>query len=193
MLSSIAAITIPLLLLMFVTFFVFEHNRKKRLAQHKLALNGLISDLKQSYKLDVTTLSEEGQLSNSQREKLYMIANNFFVYQAINEESVGLFEISLKKLSHSFSSGISYIEQGGEVEDVQERVELFISNLPTHARGFNGSFYQGSLTAINQLLEMPELELESDDSDFQGTHASESTEMNSDQEDSSELVNSQSA
>lgn len=162
MLSSIAAITIPLLLLMFIAFFIFEHNRKKRIAEHKVALNGLISDLKQSYKLDVTTLSDEGQLSNSHREKLYMIANNFFIYQAINEENVALFELSLKNLSQSYNSALAYITQGGNVEEVLERIELFIENLPSHNRGFNANFYQSSLTAINQLLKMPEPQLDNE-------------------------------
>ena len=48
MLSSIAAITIPLLLLLFITFFIFDNNRKKRIAEAKQALNSRVSDSKNS-------------------------------------------------------------------------------------------------------------------------------------------------
>jgi len=156
MLSSIAAITIPLLLLMFIVFFLFEHNRKKKIAQKKLAFNETINDFKLNYKLDVETLCEEVKLKNSTRDKLYIVANNFFVYQPINEDNIGLFEVSLKKLSQSYNALLTHFRIHDDVELAQERIELFVESLPSQSRGYNNNFYQSELMLLNQLLEIPE-------------------------------------
>jgi hypothetical protein len=159
MLSSIAAMTIPLLLLMFLVFFVFEHNRKKKITARKQALNELVNDLKHRYKLDVETLCEETKLSSSVRDKLYIIANNFFVYQSINEDSVMLFETSLKKLSHSYNVLITHFQANDDMELVQERVKLFVDELPSQPRGFNVNFFQSNLMLLNRLLDIQEDEV----------------------------------
>lgn len=156
MLSTIAAITIPILLMLFVAFFVFENNRKKRLAELKQQLNNQVNDAKLSYKIDIETFCEETRLPNVVRDRLYVIANNFFVYQSINEENVAIFELSIKKLSQSFSNLLKYFNSSEDLETVHERIELFLENLPTQPRGYNAVFYQTSLTTLNHLLEVPE-------------------------------------
>lgn len=156
MLSSIAAMTIPLLLLMFLVFFLFEHNRKKKIVAFKQALTESVNDLKHSYKLDVETLCEEVQLSSTVRDRLYIIANNFFVYQSINEESVELFEISLKKLSKHYNVLLAHFRANDDLPLIQERINLFVEKLPSQPRGFNVNFFQSNLVLLNHLLDIPE-------------------------------------
>jgi hypothetical protein len=158
MLSSIAAMTIPLLLLMFLVFFLFEHNRKKKIVVRKQVLTETVNDVKHRYKLDVETLCEEVKLSSLVRDKLYIIANNFFVYQSINEDSVMLFEISLKKLTQSYSLLLTHFQTNDDMELVQERINLFVESLPSQPRGFNVDFFQSNLMLLTQLLEIPEVE-----------------------------------
>ena len=165
MLSNIAAITIPLLLLMFVAFFIFENNRKKQLAAQKLALSTRISDAKNSYKVDVERFCEETQLTTKVRDQLYTIANNYFVYQSISDDSVAVFEITVNKLSQSYSQLLHHFNDHDDLETVQERIELFVDNLPTQPRGYNAGFYQNSLTTLNHLLMIPESALENTDND----------------------------
>jgi len=165
MLSSIAAITIPLLLLMFIVFFLFEHNRKKKMAEKKQAFNELINDFKHRYKLDVETLCEEVKLAKPIRDKLYMIANNFFVYQPINEDNIGLFEVSLKKMSQSYNALLAHYQTHDDVELAQERIDIFVESLPSYSRGYNSNFYQSELMLLNQLLEITEEEHESKNDD----------------------------
>lgn len=159
MLSSIAAMTIPLLLLMFLVFFLFEHNRKKKIVVRKQVLTETVNDVKHGYKLDVETLCEQAKLSSSVRDKLYIIANNFFVYQSINEDSVMLFEISLKRLSQSYNVLLTHFQTNDDMELVQERINLFVESLPSQPRGFNVDFFQSNLGLLTQLLEIPEVEV----------------------------------
>ena len=156
MLSSIAIIVIPLFLLTCAVFFIFDNNRKKQLAEQKQALNARISDSKNSYKVDVETFCEEARLSKTVRDKLYTIANNYFIYQSINEDSVANFELATKKLSQSYASLLHHFNEHDDLDTVQERVELFVDNLPTQPRSFNVGFYQNSLTTLNHLLMIPE-------------------------------------
>ncbi|MCG7530885.1 hypothetical protein MHM98_05880 [Psychrobium sp. MM17-31] len=165
MLSSIAAITIPLLLLLFITFFIFDNNRKKRIAEAKQALNSRVSDSKNSYKIDVERFCDETSLPKVVRDKLYTVANNFFVYQSINEDNVAVFEIATSKLSKSFADLLHHFNEYDDLETVHERIELFVDNLPTQPRGYNAGFYQNSLTTLNHLLMIPEEALVDKDED----------------------------
>lgn len=172
MLSSIAAITIPLLLLLFVAFFIFDNNRKKRIAEAKQLLNTRVSDSKNSYKIDVERFCEEASLPKAVRDKLYTIANNFFVYQSINEDNVAVFEIATGKLSKSYADLLHHFNEYDDLETVHERIELFVDNLPTQPRGYNAGFYQNSLTTLNHLLMVPEEAL-TDKYDEQGLELDE--------------------
>lgn len=174
MLSSIAAITIPLLLLLFVAFFIFDNNRKKRIAEAKQLLNTRVSDSKNSYKIDVERFCEEASLPKTVRDKLYTIANNFFVYQSINEDNVAVFEIATGKLSKSYANLLHHFNEYDDLETVHERIELFVDNLPTQPRGYNAGFYQNSLTTLNHLLMVPEEAL-TDKNDEQVLEVDENT------------------
>lgn len=126
------------------------------IARNKMTLNLMIDDSKHRYKLDVETLCEELFLSRTHRDKLYIIANNWFVYQSITQESVDSLTITLKRLSLSFGALVAYFAEDNEnIDFVQERVNNFVNNLPNDSSGFNADFYHSKIERLSKLLEIP--------------------------------------
>jgi len=152
-----SVIIILLFFLLAMIFFIFENRQKKMIAQNKMTLNLMIDDSKHRYKLDVETLCETLFLSRTHRDKLYIIANNWFVYQPISQENVDNLTITLKRLSLSFGALVSYFTADSEnIDFVQERVNKFVNSLPNDSSGFNADFYHSKIERLGKLLEIPQ-------------------------------------
>jgi len=157
--KGISVIIVLLFFSLAMIFFIFESRQKKIIAQKKITLNLMIDDSKHRYKLDVENLCEELFLSRVHRDKLYLIANNWFVYQSINEEHVDSLTITLKRLSLHYGALVAYFTENNEnIDFVQERVNNFVNNLPKGSNGFNADFYTSKIEQLSKLLEIPHQE-----------------------------------
>lgn len=140
-----------------MVFFIFDNKQKKMIAQNKMALNLMIDDSKHRYKLDVENLCEELFLSRTHRDKLYVIANNWFVYQSISDATVENLTITLKRLSLYYGALVAHFtEDNDNIDFVQERVNNFVNNLPNDSSGFNADFYNSKIERLSKLLDIPQ-------------------------------------
>ncbi|MDP2561796.1 hypothetical protein [Psychrobium sp. 1_MG-2023] len=154
--SSIVAIVAFLsLMTLLLAYFFIEHQRKEKLKKEKSRLTNQVSDIKANYKLVVENIAELAGVDSNSRTRLYAVANNFFVYQAIDGASVKAFAFAIDRINESFSALSSFIHDHPQSDVLSERLSLFVDALPKGNSGYNTSFYMHQLPMLNELLTVP--------------------------------------
>lgn len=154
MLEVIAYFVIPVLVILVISYFYIEAQRRKVIEEKKKAIVLRVATMKYKFKADLKRLVEEQMLTITGHEVAYKIANNFFVFQPVTANSVAYCEQLLKNV-------ISAIPTGGpdsiNFELMQEQVNLFVRSLPVAASGYNTAFYRNELPKlIKQLIDSQE-------------------------------------
>lgn len=177
MLSSVI-VFIVILFLALIMFVLFNAEKKRKDAIHlqTVVFTEVINDLKQRYKLDVETICETLDLTKLAKDKLYMIANNYFVFQSISEEAIECFRTTLNKLSYSYNHLLEHYEEYENIDIVHEKIVSFSESLPLESRGFNVSFYDTKIHELNKLLAL-DIDIAVDESDIDEPTLEDSTKI----------------
>jgi len=154
MLEVIGYLVIPVLVILVVSYFYIEAQKRKAIEEKKKAVILRIATMKYNFKADLKRLVEQQMLTIAGHEVAYKIANNFFVFQPVTPNSVAYCEQLLKSV-------ISAIPTGGpdsiNFDLMQEQVNLFVRSLPVAASGYNSAFYRNELPKlIKQLVDSQE-------------------------------------
>lgn len=153
MLSSFAVIILLVLASIIFLLFIFDKKRKEAIHQQKVSLSEEINSIKQRYKLDVERLCEHLDLLPIIKNKLYMVANNYFVFQSISDEKVEHLRTMLNKLSQSYNHLIELHDENDNADTINEKILSFSDSLPLDAKGFNVVFYEVTINELDKLLE----------------------------------------
>lgn len=143
----VGAIIAVILILIIGVFYVQMQDTKKRVEKHKALMEHsrlIQSDFKQQAQI----LIDATIINSQQKQKLCYLANNFFVFQSVND--IGL--KNLEKLTDYFS-GIVTTAMSAELSE--RLIEIFANSankVPTSARDFTASFYTSRATQILTVL-----------------------------------------
>jgi len=145
MLEIILYVVLPLCIILLVVFFLVESRKKEQKKAKKVAIIQRISKQKQQFKIDVNRLVQHKIMSQRGKEAIYRIANNYFVFQKINDETVIYFEQLLKQVMAAMPTPE---EAMVNVDKVQGQMSLFIQLLPSTPKAYNEGFYRNLLPAL---------------------------------------------
>lgn len=169
MLSGLVLTAVLMLAVLIVAFLYLDGKNKNKEKQQRIEQTEQANNVQSRYKVDVVRLVEQLELSPQARNKLMMIGNNYFVYQAISAQTVESLTYNLDKLSQLFSDLQDDFKLHGEDSAAIDKIDSFVEQLPQGPRGFNGGFYNTNLSVICQLLTITpvnnELEEETEQSD----------------------------
>lgn len=150
MLEAIAYFVVPVFVILAVSYFVVEAQRKKVREQKKKEIIRRVSTIKNSFRSKMKPLVADKVLSPTGQEAVYRIANNFFVFQPVTIENISYCEQLLDRIVDSMPILNS---TGSNLEWAQQRVSLFVRSLPKAASGYSTIFYQRQLPQlIDQLI-----------------------------------------
>ncbi|NRA62111.1 MAG: hypothetical protein HRU25_14675 [Psychrobium sp.] len=164
MLSTIAFFAVPTLLIISVVFLVFDRKVKGEIERKKLAVGNFIDSIKVVFKQDIEQICQTYEISHGERNQLYRIANNFFVFHTVNEINAISFENRMNLVANAFLTIDNEATQGYDKNIIGQTITDFAKALPKNARGFNIAFYQSELNVLIQLLELPAPEVDEIDS-----------------------------
>jgi hypothetical protein len=145
MLEIILYFAVPVLLTLIVAYFWTEAQRKKQKEQKKQAIVLQISTMKENFKLAINQLVADRVLSKRGQESIYRIANNFFVFQPVNEDNIYYCEQVLERVVKALPQ---VNLEASNLERAQGVASIFVQALPASASGFTAHFYRHRLPEL---------------------------------------------
>jgi|GEM_PF-3568811 len=149
MLKIIAYVVLALFLALVAVYFWVEAQRKKEKELKQQAIAFKMSTMKDQFKQDLNQMVENQLLSKAGSDSIYRIANNFFVFQAVSDDSIFYCEQILRQVSDALPE---LNREKSNLELAQEVTSLFVESLPTEASGYNAHFYRMRLPELITLL-----------------------------------------
>ena len=145
MLTFVAvAFLIVVLIVAIVIYKKTQHD--KAVQENTQSLTNRVRQIQDGFKERVLVLVDAGLIDTQQRQKITAIANNFFVFQSINEENI----FRLIELAESFIQGAnshpSLIEQSDE--RLSELLATLAAHLPQDPRDFSENYYANTLPGL---------------------------------------------
>lgn len=149
MLHFITYFFLVTLVVLFATYLYIEAQRKKIKEENKKAIALRVNKMKNGFKVELQQLVEQQILTVNQQSSAYCIANNFFVFQPINPNSIDY----CQQLLNSVISAMAFSESDRiNFDYVKEQVSLFISLLPNDVGGYKVAFYRNELPKLLKQL-----------------------------------------
>ena len=155
MLQLIAYFVIPVFMILVITYFTIESQRKKDRELKKLQVITRVTSMKSNYKSAVLALVQQQMLTKQGQESVYRIANNFFVFQAVTVENVERCELLLESVINAMPL---LSTNKDNLDFAQGAVSLFVRALPTTSSGYSVNFYQQLLPELVLQLQQQQQE-----------------------------------
>lgn len=136
MLFIVGGILLVIFILIFAVTFTQLH--QKKLQQEKLyAMSEKARRYKNTFKDQANKMSSLGLATPQIKHKYTSLANNFFVFQSVNEANLSF----LKSLTDMFDKLMGTINSTPVSDDLIKVIEDTAEKIPVSARDFNSSFY----------------------------------------------------
>lgn len=163
MLSVIGYILLVVVIALVAAYFYVESQRKKAIQAQKRAISLRVSKIKNRYKDELLAFVEQELITIPQHEVLYRIANNFFIFQPINDKSIEYCEFTLNNIIGAF---LNITPSTPNYEELKEQITIFVSKLPMQSREFNPNFYRSKLPSLTEQLIAAKEEINNVDTDI---------------------------
>lgn len=126
--------------------------------QQKQAQQTRIRQNRERLKLALRQYSARELLNAQQTEALFRIANNFFVFQRINEETVGAFERMCSQFADKLEQLANAANTPSQREQLSAKLGKIARALPPANNQFSAQLYSGRVTPLLTDFYMFELE-----------------------------------
>ena len=149
------------MLLVLVGLLYYSRLKTERESTNKKSdLKAQVKELQSSFQESAKTLLIQQMITPAEKDKIYAIANNYFVFQPVNDDNL----THMESLLVQFSGIISQEMFAGEamVDAFKQRLKAFAERLPGDARGYSRSFYREQLPGMLALLEERPMDLVAD-------------------------------
>lgn len=146
------------MLLVLVGLLYYSRLKTERESTNKKSdLKNQVKQLQSSFQESTKTLLIQQMITPAEKDKIYAIANNYFVFQPVNDDNL----THMESLLVQFSGIISQEMFAGEamVDAFKLRLKAFAERLPAEPRGFSRSFYRDQLPGMLALLEERPMDL----------------------------------
>lgn len=146
-----------LLITLLGSYLVIENNRRKALAAKKKLFNTRVNEVNVNLKSKLNEYYEAKIIRPKYIPRLQIIVSNFFVVQAHNDENLLYLERIVESFISTLNSELAKTYVTGERDALAERLDFFVSELPTVGLAYNKSFYHELLPSMIKVLCTSEL------------------------------------
>ncbi|WP_199609155.1 hypothetical protein [Flocculibacter collagenilyticus] len=144
-----------IILIIFITLLtlnvIAKNKEKQKIAEHKANLSRQVGEIRREYKTLLVQLVKTNIIDRHDEGKLYAIANNYFVFQPINEVNIKKFKQCIDSILIAFgltSNVESLVQDQATMEVTKPLLVGFALKLPMGARNFTASFYNETLPRL---------------------------------------------
>ena len=134
-----------------VANLIAKQKKQKALAAQRARFNEQVREIQSTFKIKLDSLLELEVIEKKEKQRIYTIANNFFVFQPVNE-------LNLKQLNQLLDNFMTTLgaDIGSELEQFEESrlkaakplLITFAMDLPLSARDYNPEFYNDKLPRL---------------------------------------------
>lgn len=145
MLQYAIYITVPVLV---VFFAVFKLTQKKRILDaenKKQDLGEKVVTIRTNFKSSLKHFSQEDFISTAEADKFYMLANNYFVFQSVGDESVSKLKALAESVVQTLKSKKSHVLTADDLSAAKKQTSEFLKNIPNSGSQFNAVLYEQRL------------------------------------------------
>lgn len=150
MLQYAIYVTIPVLI---VFFFVYKFTQKQRIIDaetKKQDLGDKVVTIRTNFKTSLKHFTQEEFISPAEADKFYTLANNYFVFQSVSEDSVTKLKTLAESLVQNLKSKKSHVLTADDLASAQKQISEFLRHIPTSGSHFNAAFYEQRLPKAMQ-------------------------------------------
>ena len=142
--------TIPVLIVFVV---VYKYTQKQRILDaeaKKQDLGDKVITIRTNYKSSLKHFAQEEFISSAEVDKFYTLANNYFVFQSVSEESVTKLKALAESITQTLKSKKSHVLTADDLAEAKKQISDFLRQIPTSGSQFNGPFYEQRLPKVLQ-------------------------------------------
>lgn len=152
-----------LLITLLGTYLIIENNRRKALEAKKKVFNQRVSEVSKQLKIKLNEFIDAKIIRPKYSSRLQLITSNFFVVQPHTDENLLYLETINDSFINTVSSELAKTYVTGERDELAQRLDFFVAELPQGGIAFNKVFYHEILPSLISMLKSAELS--SDDLD----------------------------
>ena len=152
-----------LLITLLGSYLVIENNRRKALAAKKKLFNTRVNEVNANLKSKLNEYYEAKIIRPKYIPRLQVIVSNFFVVQAHNDENLLYLERIIESLISTINSELAKTYVTGERDALAQRLDFFVTELPSAGLAYNKTFYHELLPSMIKVLSTSELSANPDD------------------------------
>ena len=172
--SYIVFLALLLLITLLGCYWMVESNRRKAIEAEKKRFNQRVKEINNDFKDKLIDFSESKIIRPKNISRLSMITSNYFVVQAHNEENLTYLEYISDLLLNTIIMEASKAQSPEQIDQLADRLQYFIAELPYNGIEYNKAFYQESLPSLIEVIKyQPPADLQDDQPPAQSTQASD--------------------
>jgi hypothetical protein len=141
-------ILIPIFIISKFSYFVIENRKKTQIIKDKKNLKLKTKKNKIDLKNEIDKMLSLQLCSQKTSQLIYNIANNYFVFQKSNDESIKKYNSLIIELKNSISGCIATSEGLRGRKYIQDKLLDFSEKLPSSNTSYNKHFYEKVLPYI---------------------------------------------
>ncbi|MCF2847187.1 hypothetical protein NH514_02015 [Pseudoalteromonas sp. ACER1] len=170
--SYIVFLALLLLITLLGCYWVVESNRRKAIEAEKKRFNQRVKEINNDFKNKLIDFSEGKIIRPKNISRLNMITSNYFVVQAHNEENLTYLEFISDLLINTIIMEASKAQSPEEIDQLADRLQYFMAELPNNGIEYNKAFYQEALPSLIEVIKyQPPTDLQDDQPLAQSTQA----------------------
>ncbi|HCV01158.1 hypothetical protein AAEU31_10825 [Pseudoalteromonas sp. SSMSWG5] len=150
--SYIVFLALLLLITLLGCYWMVESNRRKAIEAEKKRFNQRVKEINNDFKSKLIDFSEGKLIRPKNVSRLSQITSNFFVVQAHNEENLAHLEYISDLLINTIIMEASKAQTPEELDQLADRLQYFMAELPYNGIEYNKSFYQESLPSLIEVI-----------------------------------------
>ena len=140
----------------------------------KKRFNQRVKEINNDFKDKLIDFSESKIIRPKNISRLSMITSNYFVVQAHNEENLTYLEYISDLLLNTIIMEASKAQSPEQIDQLADRLQYFMAELPYNGIEYNKAFYQESLPSLIEVIKyQPPADLQDDQPPAQSTQASD--------------------
>ena len=144
----------------------------------KKRFNQRVKEINNDFKDKLIDFSESKIIRPKNISRLSMITSNYFVVQAHNEENLTYLEYISDLLLNTIIMEASKAQSPEQIDQLADRLQYFMAELPYNGIEYNKAFYQESLPSLIEVIKyQPPADLQDDQPPAQSTQASDDSTL----------------
>ena len=148
----IVFLALLLLITLLGCYWIIESNRQKAIEAEKRRFNQRVKEINNDFKIKLIEFSEAKLIRPKNIGSLHQITSNYFVVQAHNEENLNQLEYISDLFINTVIAEASRLQSEAEHDQLADRLQYFMAQLPRNGIEFNKTFYQETFPSLVETI-----------------------------------------